>query len=72
MPGFFIPGTEGADTDRVYATLAAWCRSGVIPLEKRIREIGWVDDGDDWVARVGEHLRGRGVLRRANRRGGQR
>lgn len=63
MPGFFIPGTEGEETDRVYATFAAWCRSPVLSLDKRIREIEWTDGDDDWVARVGEHLRGRSVFR---------
>ena len=69
MPGFFIPGTEGEETERVYATLAAWCRSLVPPAGARIHEIGWTDGGDDWVARVGDNLRGRAVLRRGQKEG---
>ena len=70
VPAFFTPGGTREDQETVYAELARWCGRPVPPLRERIYSITYRHDGEEWVATVGEHLRGsqRSIRRRGRRK----
>ncbi len=55
---FFVPEVDAAETESLYAALAAFSRSQVPPANQRIYSIEFVHDGEEWTATVGKQLKG--------------
>ena len=55
--GFFVPMSSPATEERVYASLAAWCKCPIPPLGQRIYSIVFGSEGEEWSATVGQRLR---------------
>lgn len=51
----------------MYAQFADWCRTSVPAPDTRVYSIEWIHDGDEWIATVGENLRGRRELTKHRR-----
>lgn len=69
-PPFFVP--EAKDDDEAETLLegfAQTCSRSAPPLAERVYGIKWVHDGQEWIAEVGQPLRG--VERRMRQRRGQ-
>jgi hypothetical protein len=65
---FFIPQIEPGDTaEKVLGEFAALCRRSVPPPDQRVCQIHWIHDGEEWVANVGERLRGTSTRTRQRR-----
>jgi hypothetical protein len=59
VSAFFVPAAESPEqAEEVYAQLAAWCSRPVPAASSRVRRIVWLHDGEEWVAEVGQTLRG--------------
>jgi hypothetical protein len=63
-PVFLIPGTSDDELERRYAELAAMCSCEPPPPGERISSIRYGHDGSEWVATVGETLRGEKITRK--------
>ncbi len=61
---FFVPKASPEEAESAYAQLAEWCRRPLPKGDRRIYEIDWVHDGEEWTATVGEPLRGRRIRTR--------
>jgi hypothetical protein len=57
-PTFFVPAATPETQERDFAWLAAYARQPVPQLNERIYSITYVHDGEEWIATVGESLRG--------------
>lgn len=67
---FFIPFAPSDErAEHVYGVFAEVCGVPVPRNDERIWAIHWTHDGDDWLAEVGEQLKGRRVRVR-RRKGG--
>jgi hypothetical protein len=58
---FFVPKVSIENAENFYAKLAAGCHRLVPASDRRVYEIEWDHDGEDWTATVGEHLRGKKI-----------
>ncbi len=67
IPTFFVPAAAPENQEEVYAGFAEWCRKPVPPPQRRVYQIVWVHDGEEWTATVGEHLHGVKLRRRRGR-----
>jgi hypothetical protein len=63
---FFIPGYPADQQEDAYARLAAWCDRPIPAKGKRISSITYGHNGEEWIATVGEVLRG--IRRKVTRR----
>jgi hypothetical protein len=52
-----------------FSRLAALCQRPVPPVNDRVRRIRFVHDGEEWIASVGERLRGEKVRTKRDKRG---
>jgi hypothetical protein len=69
MTEFTLPATDPARVENLYAAYAEFAGVPVPGPGERIRSIAFKQDGIDWVATIGDHIRGVGTVRR--RRNGQ-
>lgn len=67
---FFVPFSEDDEAETLYEGFAQLCGRPIPPVAERLYGIKWVHDGQEWVAEVGQRLRG--VERRMRQRRGQR
>jgi hypothetical protein len=67
MADFFIPEVRSDEAETLLTRFAALCKVAVPPIEERVYEIEWTHDGQDWVATVGQRLRGRRIRKRRRR-----
>ena len=59
MTAFFLPrATDDEQAERLYEALAEFAGCEPAPPGQRVRSIGFVQDGAQWTAEVGEELRG--------------
>ncbi len=59
MTAFFLPrATDDDQAERLYEALAEFAGCEPAPPGRRVRSIGFAQDGARWVAEVGEELRG--------------
>lgn len=58
MPSFFVPEASDDQAEQTYEALAAFAGRAPLPVERRIYEIVWMHDGEEWTATVGATLRG--------------
>ena len=68
IPSFFVPKIPPENQEAVYADLAAYASCAVAPIEERVFSIGYTHDGDNWVATVGQRLRGERPIHHRQRR----
>jgi hypothetical protein len=60
MAVFFLPrASDGEQAERLYEALAEFAGCEAAPAERRVHAIAFAQDGVEWVAEVGEELRGR-------------
>ena len=64
MPDFFVPFTDPDKYEEAYVELASACGRSALPAGDRIHSITFRHDGVEWVATVGEALRGTETVRR--------
>jgi hypothetical protein len=65
---FFLPRAGDADqAERLYEALAEFAGCEPAPAERRVHSIAFAQDGADWVAAVGEELRGRRTTQQLRR-----
>lgn len=57
-PAFFVPAATPDNQESVYADFAKWIGYPVPSPGKRIYSITYTHDGEEWIATVGERLRG--------------
>src|ERR1700680_4723783 len=57
-PGFFVPGATPDDREFVFAGLAKFAAQPVPVIGERVYSITYDHDGKEWMAAVGETLRG--------------
>ncbi len=69
-PSFFVPGVNADDAEATYADFATRFGRQVPGPDRRIYSITYVHNQEEWVAIVGQRLRGTGT--RKARRGGRR
>ena len=58
MSGFFVPNAHPGKDEDLYASLAKMAGRSPLPPGERIQSISWSHNGEEWVATVGEQLRG--------------
>ena len=58
VPSFFVPHASPGTDESAYAELAKFCERAIPALSRRIYSITYVHDGEEWVATVGQALRG--------------
>ena len=59
MPAFFLPrASDDEQADRLYDALAEFAGCQPAPMGERVQSIAFAQDGFDWVAEVGEEVRG--------------
>ena len=59
VPAFFLPRAgDDEQADRLYDALAEFAGCQPAPMGERVQAIAFVQDGFDWVAEVGEEVRG--------------
>ncbi len=58
MTAFFVPNARDGKDEELYASLAKTASRSPLPQGERIQSISWTHDGEEWVATVGEQLRG--------------
>ena len=59
MASFFLPrSADPEQAERLYDALAEFAGSEPAPPGRRVQGIGFAADGAQWVAQVGEELRG--------------
>jgi hypothetical protein len=66
---FFVPAATTENIDEVYTSFAKMCHASVPPPDRRIYSIRFIHDGEEWIATVGEKLRG--TRTRTRQRGGR-
>lgn len=67
---FYVPGDHAHD-DEALAKLARWIKRPIPPLDERLKSISHTHNGENWIATIGEQLRGELVDRpRPQGRGG--
>src|SRR3712207_9043881 len=60
MTAFFLPrASDDEQAERLYEALAEFAGCEPAPPGQRVRSIAFAQDGAQWVAEVGEELRGR-------------
>jgi hypothetical protein len=57
-PAFFVPGATPDDRESVFAGLAKFAAQPVPVIGERVYSITYDHDGEEWMATVGETLRG--------------
>jgi hypothetical protein len=57
-PAFFLPAATTENQEEAFAGLATWASRAVPEFGDRVFSITFVHDGEEWVATVGEQLRG--------------
>jgi hypothetical protein len=69
MAAFFLPRAGDAEqAERLYDALAEFAGCAPAPAARRVRTIAFSSpDGGEWVAEVGEQLRGRRTTRQLRR-----
>jgi hypothetical protein len=68
MAPFFLPRASDDDqAERLYDALAEFAGCEPAPVDRRIRSIAFDHDGAQWVAEVGEELRGRRTTQQLRR-----
>ncbi len=65
---FFVPDADGGEVERIYGSLASFCGVHTPKKGKRIASIAFTHDGEEWMATVGQELRGQ-KIRFGTRRG---
>lgn len=69
IPKFFLPAaTDDVQAERQYLTFAEWAGVAAPERTARIYSIRFVHDGEEWVAAVGEALRGVKLQRKGRSR----
>jgi len=58
VPAFFIPGVQPEDQEECFRFLAERIHCAPPPIGERIYSISFRHDAEDWIAIVGEQLRG--------------
>jgi hypothetical protein len=65
---FFLPrATDDEQGERLYEALAEFAGCEPAPPGQRVRSISFAEDGAQWVAEVGEELRGRRTTQQLRR-----
>jgi hypothetical protein len=68
MTSFFLPrATDGEQAERLYAALAEFAGCEPAPPGQRVQSIAFPQDGAQWVAEVGEELRGQRTTQQLRR-----
>ncbi len=68
MVAFFIPrASDDEQAERLYDAFAEFAGCAPAPPAERVRAISFPHDGAEWVAEVGEELRGRRTTRQLRR-----
>jgi hypothetical protein len=68
MAPFFLPRASDDDqAERLYDALAEFAGCEPAPVDRRIHSIAFDHDGAQWVAEVGEELRGRRTTQQLRR-----
>ena len=68
MAAFFLPRADDAEqADRLYDALAEFAGCEPAPPGERVQSIAFTADGFDWVAAVGEEVRGERRTRQLRR-----
>ena len=68
VPKFFLPVSSPDTVETDFASVAKMAHCAVPELSQRVYSITFTNDGEEWVATVGQQLRG--VQRRKVRSGG--
>jgi hypothetical protein len=64
MVAFFIPrASDDEQAERLYDAFAEFAGCAPAPASERVRAITFTHEGAEWVAEVGEELRGRRTTR---------
>jgi hypothetical protein len=58
VPSFFVPHFEPDKQESAYAELALSFKAALPATDKRIYSIAFRHDGEDWLATVGQQLKG--------------
>jgi hypothetical protein len=65
---FFFPRADDDEqAERLYDALAEFAGCDPAPADRRVQSIGFTHDGAEWVAEVGEELRGRRTTQQLRR-----
>jgi hypothetical protein len=68
MVAFFLPrASDDEQAERLYEALAEFAGCEPAPPGRRVRSIAFTQDGAEWVAEVGEELRGRRTMQQLRR-----
>ncbi|GAB3350630.1 hypothetical protein [Modestobacter lapidis] len=68
MVAFFVPRAGDDDqAERLYEAFAEFAGGAPAPRGERVRSIAFSQDGAEWVAEVGEELRGERTTRQLRR-----
>ncbi|MGY1590796.1 hypothetical protein ACI79D_02350 [Geodermatophilus sp. SYSU D00708] len=68
MAAFFLPRAgDDEQAERLYDALAEFAGCESAPADRRVHSIVFTSDGAEWVAEVGEELRGRRTTRQLRR-----
>ena len=68
MAAFFLPrAADDEQAERLYDALAEFAGCAPAPPGERVQSIGFTSDGWQWVAAVGEELRGERTTRTLRR-----
>ncbi|MGY1623804.1 hypothetical protein ACI789_16530 [Geodermatophilus sp. SYSU D00965] len=68
MAAFFLPRAGDDDqAERLYDALAEFAGCEPAPADRRVHSIAFTSDGAEWVAEVGQELRGRRTTRQLRR-----
>lgn len=68
MVAFFVPrASDDEQAERLYDALAEFAGCEPAPAAERVQSIAFSQDGADWVAEVGEELRGERTTRQLRR-----
>ncbi|MGY1644115.1 hypothetical protein ACI782_23650 [Geodermatophilus sp. SYSU D00703] len=68
MAAFFLPrASDDEQAERLYEALAEFAGCEPAPVDRRVRSIAFPHEGAEWVAEVGEELRGRRTTRQFRR-----
>jgi hypothetical protein len=68
MTTFFVPNSRDGKDEELYATLAKMAGRAPQPPGERIESISWTHDGEEWVATVGQQLRGTKIQMRTRQK----
>jgi len=68
MVSFFVPrASDDEQAERLYDAFAEFAGCAPAPRGERVHSIAFTQDGAEWVAEVGEELRGERTTRRLRR-----